>query len=146
MNSCVLFQNHAGNATANSINIVFTSKTQNNMPLSSLSQKNCNYKNFLAKDLKGQCIGMNIKQKVRIEILQNEYRYFLKLNFVGANRLFAWVYSNQGNSSKTYKAKRYYLPKGIIKNYGNIFSRGSFCDQTIDSDIKLYKEIIKLTR
>ena len=27
------------------------------------------------------------------------------------------VYTNQGNSSKKYKATSYYLPKAIIKNY-----------------------------
>ena len=28
----------------------------------------------------------------------NEYRYFLKSNFVGVNRLFVLVNSNQGNN------------------------------------------------
>ena len=29
-----------------------------------------NYKNFIAKDLKDQCIGMNIQQKVRTKMWQ----------------------------------------------------------------------------
>ena len=29
-----------------------------------------NYQNFIAKELKDQCIGMNIQQKVRIKIWQ----------------------------------------------------------------------------
>ena len=40
---------------------------------------------------------------------------------------------------------KYYLPKGIIKNYNFIISGKSFYDQAIDSDIKLYEEIRKLT-
>ena len=43
------------------------------MFLSSLYQQKIvkNYQNFLVKDLKGQFIGINIKQEVRIKILQN---------------------------------------------------------------------------
>ena len=44
-----------------------------------------------------------------------------------------------------YKAKRYYLPKGIIKNYNVIINGETFFDQPIDSDIKRYEEIRKLT-
>ena len=49
---------------------------------------------------------MNIKQKLRI-------------NFVGVNRLLVLIYSNEDNNAKTYKVQRYYLPKGIIKNYNH---------------------------
>ena len=62
-----------------------------------------NYLNFLAKDLKDQFIGMNIKQKLRTKITTNEYRYFLKSNFVGFNTLFVLVYSNQDVSYKRFK-------------------------------------------
>ena len=46
--------------------------------------------------------------------------FFLKLNFVGANRLFVSVYLNRGNDVKVFKFRRYYLPKGIIKNFNII--------------------------
>ena len=46
----------------------------------------------------------------------NEFRYFLKSNFVGVNRLFILVFSNEDAASKEFKAERYYLPKGIINN------------------------------
>ena len=49
------------------------------------------------------------------------------------------VYSNQDDNAEKYKTRSYYLPKGIIKNGKNFF------DQTIDSNIKRYKEIRKLT-
>ena len=48
---------------------------------------------------------------------------FLKSNFVGANRLFVPVYLNRGNDVKVFKSRRYYLPKGIIKNF-NIIIHG----------------------
>ena len=44
-------------------------------------------------------------------------RYFLESDFVGVNRLFVLVYSNEDADSKRFKAKRYYLPKGTINNY-----------------------------
>ena len=46
------------------------SKTQKYMLLLSLYQPKTTkiYQNLLAKDLKDQCIGMNIKQKVRIKM------------------------------------------------------------------------------
>ena len=50
----------------------------------------------------------------------NEYRYFFESNFVGVIRLFVLIYSNQDNNSKRHNAKRYYLPKGIAKNYSII--------------------------
>ena len=47
----------------------------------------------------------------------NYYKYFLKSNFVGVNRLFVLVYANEANNTKRFNAQKYYLPKGIIKNY-----------------------------
>ena len=40
--------------------------------------------------------------------MTNEYKYFLKSNFVGVNRLFVIVYSNQDANSKRFKTQRYY--------------------------------------
>ena len=60
-----------------------------------------NYQNFLAKDFKDQLIGMNVKQ--------------IKSNFVGVNRLFVLVYTIEANNAKRFNARKYYLPKGIIK-------------------------------
>ena len=46
---------------------------------------------------------MNIKQKAWIK-KRNEFRYFLESNFVGVDRLFVLVYTNQGNSAKSFEA------------------------------------------
>ena len=75
----------------------------------------------------------------------NEYRYFFELNFVGASRLFVLVYSNKDDNSKRFKTKRCYLPKSIIKNYHVIINGKNFYNQSIDSDIKRFEEIRKLT-
>ena len=76
----------------------------------------------------------------------NEYRYFLESDFVGVSRLFVLVYSNQDDNAKRYKARWYYLWKGVIKNYNVIIDGKKFHDQPIDSDIKRYKEIRKLDK
>ena len=56
------------------------------------------------------------------------------------------VYLNRNNDVKRSETQRYYLPKEIIKNY-NIISDGiNFYDQPVDSDIKRYEEIRKLTK
>ena len=74
----------------------------------------------------------------------HEYRYFLKSNFVVVNRLFVLVHSNVGDNIQRCRAQRYYLPKGIIKNYNIIINGKKFYDQPIDSDTKRYKEIKKV--
>ena len=51
-----------------------------------------------------------------------EYRYFLNSKFVGANRLFVLVYSDADDYAKRLKAERFYLPRGIIKNYNAIIN------------------------
>ena len=76
--------------------------------------------------------------------MTNEYRYFLESSFVEVNRLFVLVYSSQDANSKRNKTQRYYLAKGIIKNY-NVINGKSFYDQAIDPDIKRYEEIRKFT-
>ena len=88
---------------------------------------------------------MNIKQKVIIKKSTNNFRYFLESNVIGVNRLFVLVYTNQDAASKRFKAKRYYLPNGIIDTYNVINNRKNFYDQPINSDIKQYEEIRKLT-
>ena len=75
--------------------------------------------------------------------MKNEFRYFLESNFVGGKIVL--VYKNQDPNTKRFKVKRYYLPKGIIKNYNVIINGKNFYDQPTNSDIKSYEEIRKLT-
>ena len=74
-----------------------------------------------------------------------EFIYFFESNFVRVNRLFVLVYSNQDAAFNRFKSKRYFSPKDIIKNYNVIINGKNFCNQPIDSDIKRYEEIGKLT-
>ena len=77
--------------------------------------------------------------------MTKEFGYFLESNFFRANRLFALVYSNQNNNSKRLDTRKYYLPKGIIKNYIIFINGKNIYDKAIDSDIKRDEEIRKLT-
>ena len=85
------------------------------------------------------------KKKSENKNTANEYRYFLELNFVGVNRLIVLLYSNQDVNAKRIKAQRYYLPKGIIKNDNVIINGKNIFGQPIDSDVKRYQEIRKMT-
>ena len=78
------------NYNNNANNIIFTIKyTKLYVPVVTLSAKdNKNCQNFLAKELKDQFIGANIKKKSEDKNTTNEFRYFLEPNFVGVNRSF----------------------------------------------------------
>ena len=66
------------------------------------------------------------KIKSENENTANEHRYFLESNFAGLNKLFVLTYLNQDDDIRRYKARRYYLPKGIIKNYNVIINENTF--------------------
>ena len=55
------------------------------------------------------------------------------------------IYRNQDVSVKKFNDKKYYLPKGIIKNYNVIVNGKNLYNQPIDSDLKQYEEFKKLT-
>ena len=77
--------------------------------------------------------------------MTNEYRYFYELNLEEGTRLFILFYLNWNHGVIRYSGKKYYLPKSFIKNYKVIINRKNLHDQPLDSDIKQYKEIRKLT-
>ena len=55
------------------------------------------------------------------------------------------IYSNQDDNAKRYRTRGEYLPKGVTKIYKVIINGKNFYAQIIDSNIKRYKEIRKLT-
>ena len=65
--------------------------------------------------------------------------------FSGVNRLFVLIYLNRDSDVKRFKTRRYYLPKGLIKNYNVIISGKNYYDSANDSDKKGCEEIKKLT-
>ena len=96
--------------------------------------------NFLAKDSNFQFIGIN-KAKSQNKKPIKRFRYFLESNFIGVERLYVLVYSDKDGNAKIFNARKFYLPKGIIKNYNVINNGKKNYDQSIDSDIKRYEEI-----
>ena len=130
----------------NANNIIFTIRHKIICSVVTLSARdNKELSKLLSKGFERSVYWNEYKTKSVNKNMTNEYRYFLKLNFVGVNRLFVLVYTNEDENSKRFKAKRYYLPKGITNNYNVIINRKNFCDQPIDSDIKRYEEIRKIT-
>ena len=101
--------------------------------------------NILSKRFERSVYWNGYKTKSENKNTTSEYRYFLESNFVGVNRLFVLVYTNKDNNAKRFNAQKFYLPKDIIKNYNVIINGKNFFDQPIDSDIKRYEEIRKLT-
>ena len=129
------------NAEANSKNIIFTIKdTKVYVLLDTLSAKdNQKPSKLLSKGFERSAFWKKYKTKYENKSKTNEYKYFVESKFFEVNRLFALVYLNRDNYVKRFKAQRYYLPKGIIKNYKVIINGKSFYDQPIDSSIKRKK-------
>ena len=124
---CILSAAGNYNTNVNLNNIIFTIRDIKwYAPLVTLSARdNQKLWKLLAKDLKDQFIGMNMK-KSENKNTTNEYRYFLDSNFVRVNRLFVLVYTNQDKNAKKIKTWRYYLPKGIIGSCNKIINEKNF--------------------
>ena len=81
-----------------------------------ISNRNQKLLKLLSKGFERSVYWNKYKTKSDNKSDTNEFRYFLESNFVGVNRLFILVCSNEGAASKEFKAERYYLPKGTINN------------------------------
>ena len=103
-----------------------------------------NYENFLAKDLKDQFFGMNIKQKVRRKIWQINIDTFLNRILLELIDYFVLIYSNKDGNAQRIKTPRYYLPKGIIRNYNVIINWKNFYNQQVSSNINDMKKLGKI--
>ena len=133
---CVLPAAGADNVKTNFNNIIFPIKdTKLYLTVVTLS----------ARD--NQKLSAHLSKGFERSIYWNQFKTKNKnkktTNFVGVNRSFNFVYSNQDDNAKRFKTRRCYLPNGIIKNY-NITNGRNFYDKKIDSDIKLFEEIRKL--
>ena len=135
------------NTNANPDNVIFTIKHTNlYVPVVTLSGRDSQkLSKRLSKEFKRSVYWNEYKTKSKNKNTTNEYRYFLQSNFVGVNRLFILVYTNQDDNARKFKTRRYYLPKEILDNYDVIIKGKNFYNQPIDSDIKQYEEIRKLT-
>ena len=74
-------------------------------PLSLFQQDNQKLSKLLSKGLERSVYWNKYKTKSDNKNTTNEYRYFLKSNFVGVTRLFVLVYSKAPNNTKRYNSK-----------------------------------------
>ena len=131
-NYCVLFVLYFANIEnddgANVNDIIFNVKDiKLYVPLFILSAiDNRKLAKLLSKGFQRSFYWNEYKIKSENKDMTNKYRCFLESNVLVVNRLFVLVYSNQDDNSKRYKAKRYYLPKGIIKIYRVIIDGKTF--------------------
>ena len=51
------------------------------------------------------------------------------------------IYSIKDDNAKRFKARKYYLPKGVIQIYNVIINGKNFCVQQVGSDLKRYEKI-----
>ena len=105
------------------------------------TKDNKNLLKFLIKEFETSIYWNEYKTKSDNKNTTNKFRYFLESNFVRVKRLFVLIYSNEYDTSKRFKAKKYCLPKGIINNYNIIINGKNFYDQPIDSDINNNKKL-----
>ena len=111
--NCVLSAAGNDNTNANPNNIIFTIKdTKLYVSVITLSSRdNQKLSKRLSKRFERLVYWNEYKTKSENENTTNEYRYFLESNFIGVNRLFVLVYSNQDVDSKRFKTRKYYLKK-----------------------------------
>ena len=80
---------------------------------------------LLSKGFERSAYWNEYKTKSENKNTTNEYRYFIKSNFVGViNRLFVLFYTNEANN-----AKRFNLENLIYQNYNVIINGKNFYDQ-----------------
>ena len=144
---CVLSAAGAENNDTNSNNIIFSIKdTKLYVPVVTLSARdNQKLSKLLSRGFERSVYWNEYKTKSENKNTANEYKYFLESKFVGVNRLFVSVYLNEDGDSERFKTLRYYLPKEVFDNYNIVINGKNFYDQPIDSDIKRYEKIRKLT-
>ena len=101
---CVL--SVAGNDNDNDgNNIIFKIKDAKlYVPVVTLSARdNQKLSKILSKGFERSVYWNEYKTKSENENTANEYKYFRESNFVGANRIFVLVYTNQGDNAKRSK-------------------------------------------
>ena len=105
---CVLTAACADNVDPSSNNIIFTIKDKKlYFPVVTLSTKdNQKLSKLLSQGFERSVYWNEYKTKSENLNTTNEYRHFLQSNFVGLNRLFDLVYTNQNVSSNRFKTQR----------------------------------------
>ena len=102
------------NDNANDNNLIFTIK-DTKLHVHLISEINPKLSNFLSKRFERSVYWNEYKTKSENKNTKNEYRYFLKSNFVGFNRLFVLVYSIKNDNSNRFKLKDIIYQNELLK-------------------------------
>ena len=121
------------NVDANVNNIIFTIEdTKLYVLVVTLSARgNQKLSKLLSKGFERSVHWNEYKTKSDNKNTTKEFRYLPGSNFVGVNRMFVLVYTNEANNAKRFNARKYHLRKGIIKNYNVIINGKNLYDQHI---------------
>ena len=112
---------------------IVTLKTEDNAKLSKL----------LSEGFK-RAVYLN-KYKIIFEDYNNEHiGERLDASFQGVNKLFVLPYAHGNNVTDENSYRRYFLPRGEIKNYNIEINGINFYDKSINDLIKQYDEIRKI--
>ena len=119
---CILPAAGVDNTAATLDNIIFTIKdTKLYVPVANwLARDNEKLSKLLSKRSEISVYWNEHKTKRDDKNTTNRFRHFLEFSFVGVNRLSTLIYPNQHKNSKRSETRKYYLPKGIIKNFNVI--------------------------
>ena len=120
------------------------------VPIVTLSTKDsANLINQLNERFKRSVYWNSYKTKPAKVIEQGKNLYeLLNASFQGVKRLFVLAYfiADGGNDEAGIKSnKKYFLPRGEIKNYNVLIDGRNFYDQPINDIIKQYDEIRKVS-
>ena len=121
---------------------IVTLNTENNNKLSEL----------LIKGFERTVIWNEYKSKIeRVTIPQNDNmfkRTTLDVSFQGVSKLFTAAYETgdiQRNTNHQHSRRRYYLPRAEITDYNVLIDGRNFYDQSVNSSIVRYNELLKMT-
>ena len=121
---------------------VVTLNTENNNKLSKL----------LSKRFERTVVWNEYRSKIgRVTIPQNDNmfrRTTLHVSIQGVSKLFAAAYETddiERNANTEESRRRYYLPRGEIKDYNVLIDGRNFYDQNVNSSNGRYNELLKIT-
>ena len=123
--------------------------TKLHVPIVTLSTKeSANLAKQLSEGFKRSFYWNSYETKPAKVIEKGKKNYeLLNASFQGVIKLFVFAYfiAENGNDETGIKNKRYFLPRGEIKNYNVLIDGRNFYDQPINDKIKQYDEIKKVS-
>ena len=118
---------------------VVTLNTENNNKLSEL----------LSKGFERTVVWNECKSKIEtVNVAANDNNFKrTTLSFQGVSKLSAAYETNdiKRNANTEESRRRYYLPRGEIKDYNILIDGRNFYDQNVNSSIVRYNELLKMT-